>query len=699
MAAFFSKDRRPNTKPRKSKTSSWKDICPLVGSKPLQVLPQLSEVDEPIPTPLPSPSPSTSSSTFHSSQTSCSSLAPPASPLAKRRSPIDVKDIRLAKAGEKRSSKPRPVGWTGVEGFSLDDAFLLASTTPPRPAPSPPTTPSPARTHSRSASYDADTSSTSSCSPDSFNISFTKMGLTFDFPTPPRTSTSTTSSCSSGSASSCGLPITPGSSDDEFMISTPTSTSSHVPNPPMPKFNVKRASIKPLVISNKSMPNLSIIPTEDEERDEDDCVIITTAYTSDTEADDEEAEESDSEWYANEFASILSLCTPLPPTTTPSPTSRPDSQYLFTASNKPCRRSSVVLPETPSTATFLAIGPSAQLDPTFPVRVKRKCAFRVPSRPPPPVPAKDIVVEAPAKSPLMISIPERVRPPPRMSVPADITNDLYEFLSPEVDNGDSDRHLSTLVFDRPSTPVSEGSVYSHPSVRDRVLVSPTSSDTFSEFAYYYSSAAGVVDSPHPSLNALGMMSPVDLGLTFCTQDREDGAPIPETPIGCMYSPILARKSSAGSLTRKTSAGSLRRSSVVGAWTQCSGEPTRALRSRWSTSTLGSIAERQREPMSASSRILRFQFGAASRSRKSKDLNTPTSPQQHTKKNSISFAHLRSTSTSTPSSSLTKRVLATRGSVDSFGAGKSDSGESSSGESSKSEGLRRKPIPVEMFLRA
>ncbi|KAF5318620.1 hypothetical protein D9619_010970 [Psilocybe cf. subviscida] len=199
------------------------------------------------------------------------------SSLKAKRRHANVSDIRIAR------NMP-------VHDQSDLEAALLTS---PRPAPSPPSTASP--------------------SPDSFE-------LTFQFPHPP-TATSPTSilgyyACES--PSSDGMPLTPSTSDDEHAR-------------PVQAINPRRISIHPLVINKHSQRIFSEIEQQKED-----------TYDSDA--------ESDSEWYTREFSKIISLRSPVPASFPQQNTAaRRDSLFVDADDTlKASRRESKALPPTPS---------------------------------------------------------------------------------------------------------------------------------------------------------------------------------------------------------------------------------------------------------------------------------------------------------------------------------------------------------------
>jgi len=386
--------------------------------------------------------------------------------------------------------------------------------------------------------------------------------------------------------------------------------------------------------------------------------------------DDMQAEDSDVdsdvEWFAKDISDVVTLASPLPPSfpqSTSDPRARPDS-ILPPPRRTGRSRHSKPLPSVPrlsvqSTSSQLRPFPSAQLDPTFPQRRK---SFLLPDRPPPPPPIQitrcstatmereteellaqlasaalssgflgtglsavsDGLCMTPSAPPtpssaFVVSLPNCSRPPPRMSVPADIfdlsdeaphtpgatAELLVEILSENEVDIDND-----LIQVWPSTPHS-ASIYSQTSMSAGSLPgSPTSAFSFE----MDTSQIGV------SMDADSELQPT---------------------------------------------------------------PERTLRSRWSSSTLGS--QMDREPASASW-MTRFNLSPSKRG-KGKSSPVPSSPPG---RSSPPKSPLSPAKRSFELQRLERR--------DSSSSRLSDS-RSDSGDSTASSGLRRKPIPVEMFIRA
>ena len=321
-----------------------------------------------------------------------------------------------------------------------------------------------------------------------------------------------------------------------------------------------------------------------------------------------ESDDSDSEWYSREFQKILNVS----PSPSPVKPSRPESTLL--GAQMPLR-----------SKRFSRGFPSSQLDPAFPRSLRR-----APSMP--------------------------ARPPPRSSIPMDLTEDddegvilEYYYSSPSA----SESSCSSGSSDGSSP----GSLYSQPSPREE--------DEW-EFDFNIEFGEGYDEFTVPQL-PLAMLptSPIDLD-----------AGLEE---------LRARQQH---------------------------EPSHALRSKWSSSTLGddqhiSPSRKLKAYFSGNSAI-----GASSRRRGSKSSSaSPKSPGLVRRFTPLSGAP-RSTVQPIPSTPSPKSPRYDYQMMTMMGAGvkrrgstttmSSDAGsvESAlSGSSTSSSGLRRKPIPVEMFLRS
>ncbi|KAG5653730.1 hypothetical protein H0H81_010987 [Sphagnurus paluster] len=517
------------------------------------------------------------------------------------------------------------------------------------------------------------------------------------------------SSCSSTSpeSRSTGLPTTPSSSDDEFFSYYSS---------PLPSFNARRVSIKPLVITkhhsmsspSENFPSISTSPFKNANE--------TTALSPLFEENTDE-EESDSEWYNQEFSKILTLCSPLPPI---AQKSRPESL---------CVPSSSTSSTPPKTTTTRPRGfPSAQLDPAFPRRRSRI----IPTYPPPPVPVVPEHLRSPPATPpkpsrarcnaLTLTPPPVRRPPPRSSIPADcvLVDETFTF------SDDTASTFSLSLYDSSPSPAaaeSPKSFYSQQSFQlpasplpPSFPSTPVHSSTEFDFPVgvdeHEIQFAMDMDMDRPMLLPLSLpTSPIDLARDIATGlEALRAAPQPQHPSPATHDANVV------TAPARTSTKQQRRRPDADS-------DSRELRSRWSSSTLGSIHEEHARRTGTSSGLggaasakLRAVFGALPASpgpktvrmrtsRRSDSVSgagsaipqtpvTPTSPAPGKR-----FRHARRESDVmalgygyVPVVSPLRRRGSTSPSV-------SDAGSEESASSAGSSGLRRKPIPVEMFLRS
>ncbi|KAH9932320.1 uncharacterized protein B0H18DRAFT_1208606 [Fomitopsis serialis] len=684
MNSLFASNRiLPSLKRRSRVHSKSETLTTPTRGTSLEILPELEEEEE------------------AQARPSCSSTHSAPAHAHKRSNTPSHLCINVGDAAERKRSSRRVV-LTGAEGLTFEDFFPACSAPkPPRPAPAPPL-------------YDAEASRTASPmgeSPlDSIDLRFSGLGISLDFPSPPlervsisaspsqsplaarrrghsptpSVASTVTSHTSSSSGSSAGFSsprlrrelMTPPTSDDDSLPATPTRP--HLMRAPTCKSH--RAS----VLFAKSMPDLS---------------------KSSAESDGESDVESDVEWYARDISDVVTLSTPLPPSfpavlvapTSKDPKARPDSIMPLKRS-----RLSKPLPTVPRLSIQTAdapakTSPSAQLDPTF-MQARRRRSFLIPDRPPPPPPIRITPCASSSSPPTSSSLSPTAsemeacteellaelasaalnsgflgtgfaaphtpgpwsagttpttpssaffvphsasssRPLPRMSLPTDIWDDLAE----------DEAALPELVVDasvspEPATPQSV-SVYSQPSNgRSAGSASPASSFSFDvDVSFVDGSSTPVVDADLPAA--------------------------PDSP-----------------------------GSDAPAF-----EQERVLRSRWSSSTLGSQVQAEREAFGWISRLTLSPTKKASAARRAPPSPSPKSPT----KTMSAFVLQSPRSPTRPAN--TKRY----GYVDSPASGHGNQrglerrgssvsrmSESSadSGCSSRSEGLRRKPIPVEMFIR-
>ncbi|KAI0777318.1 hypothetical protein BD413DRAFT_609700 [Trametes elegans] len=637
MASLFSTNRiLPNLK-RRARPTNKSEASPS-KAKPLHILPNLAEEDEAPNRPSCSSVSSVPSASHHTRlPTSCATIGG---------RPTADQVIHI-----KRES--RRVVLTGVEGLSFDD-FFPPSSAPRVRTPSPPPverTPSPPV---RSAS-----SSPSSQSPlDDIDLRFSGLGISLDFPPPPLASVRTPSRSFSSSSrrelsptpSSASSDISSSYSSPKTPCTTPPTSDDESPYKSRlaraPTFKSQHAS----VFFMKSMPDLGE-------------PVRKSSFAS-TVDDDSILEEL--EYIARDISEVISLSTPLPATfpTTPTTSSidaraRPDSVMPAPRKQPGHSRISKPLPVVPRISIQdSSAHPSAQLDPTFPL--KRR-SYLVPTRPPPPPPmpksptatmeqateellaelanaalgagfmGTELVVPHDAylsadsmpptpSSQFIVRSPSPLRPPPRSSIPADIHDSGEEspvelMVRPEL-----------TVPQWPSTPQSI-SVYS------QMTDASPSTSPLSSFEFN-------IDVSHV--------------LNHC-----------EEASAALEASRLRRTPSSSSMATHE----------------------RTLRSRWSTSTLGSLADGSSH---GPSWLPRFNL---SPSKKGKGKSSPTpaagaAPLQ--RKNAVKAGHGAKRSVDSDRG-LTRR--------DSRASRMSESSASDSGESTMSNGLKRKPIPMALLATA
>ncbi|KAF8067679.1 hypothetical protein FPV67DRAFT_1607633 [Lyophyllum atratum] len=672
VTSFFSRDVFLRRQARASKRPTHTKLCPSTSAinKPLPMI--VEEDDEPRSSVSRSPSPGQHIASLSAGGTQTAGVK-----SKRRHANLSVSDIRLARTALVHDDSD----------FAQQNPGLLSA---PRPAPRPPIcfTPSPEP------------------SPDPFSLKFSDVSLRFPHPPIPTPSSasfdhyrtgseSPTPSMSSSSSTSpesrsAGLPTTPSSSDDEF---------SSYYSSPLPSFNPRRVSIKPLVITKH---NPSTIPGDSI------CSISSSALEPSKSLDEHsDAEESDSEWYNREFSNILTLCSPLPPNFTQN--SRPDSicvSQISPSSETPTQTSS-----TPSQKF-----PSLQLDPAFPRR--RRSRVSIPNYPPPPVPTLPEHLRSPPSTPAKTSIPRSNtltvtppplrRPPPRSSIPADciLVDETFTFS----DDGasfsfslyDSSPTTSTPFADSPKSCYSQQSFQSpYPSPFPSSFPStPTSfpSSAEEEFDFLVEDIEFEGDLDSSMMLPLSLpTSPIDLEADIAT-GLEELRSAPRSQYQRMgISDARATTTSPAPALPALSAG----------------DDSRELRSRWSSSTLGSIREEHARRSGlglAASAKLRAYFGSPSPKTKA------TSPSSRRSGSSVSgMGSVVPTTPLSPTSPAKRFGHARRESdVAAIGYGSpsqglrrsgsvtpsvSDAGSDESSSSSGSSGLRRKPIPVEMFLRS
>ncbi|KAH9887326.1 hypothetical protein C8Q73DRAFT_713585 [Cubamyces lactineus] len=635
MASLFSHNRiLPNLK-RRSRSTAKSDA----KAKPLHILPNVTEEDE-------QPTRHSCSSTSSVPSANHHSRLPASCATVAGRPTLD-EVIHI-----KRDS--RRVVLTGVEGLTFDDFF------PPSSAPRVRTPSPPPQTRIPSPPLRSAASSPASESPlDDINLRFSGLGISLDFPPPPsatiraasrsfsrrREQSPTPSNASSDVSSAESSPspktpcTTPPTSDDESHCKSNLARA--------PTFKSQRASI----LFMKSMPDLG--------------EPVRKTSISSTVDDDSILEEL--EWIARDVSEIITLSSPLPPTFPATPTespvdlrARPDSVMPPPRKQTGTGRSRAskplpIVPRISIQESPVSPGPSPQLDPTFPL--KRR-SYLVPSRPPPPPP----VPKSPTTA--MEQATEELL--------AELANAALGagFLGTEL-TVPQDGYLSAESL--PPTPSSQFIVRSPSPLRPlpRSCIPDDVNDMSDE------SPVELLVPSNPA--AFGWpTTPQSISVySQVTDSSPPTSPLSSFDFEVDVSHVMHHREQASAALENSSA--LHRSpsaiSLV--------PPERTLRSRWSTSTLGSLAENSSH--SATSWLPRFTL-SPSKKGKGKPAS-PVSPHLQ-RKNAVKAGHGAKRSVDSDSG-LTRR--------DSRASRMSES--SDSGESTTSSGLKRKPIPIALLAAA
>ncbi|TFK39307.1 hypothetical protein BDQ12DRAFT_735071 [Crucibulum laeve] len=659
VSNFFSRDAMLKRQARTARSRKATLI-----SKPLHII---QEEDEPRASSSRSPSPYASTSASSNQK-------------AKRRhANVLVSDIRIARDAPAH-----------LDTEEQDDSLLSA----PRPAPRPPTSPVP--------------------SPDSFRLTFTDVSFKFPHPPLPTPSSdrhscvsptpSMSSSCSSSSpeSDSMGLPTTPSSSDDEFSL-------------PSPRFNPRRAAIKPLVIIKHSSS-----PPQDSPISHLESYHIKPTSPPPSPLSDSDSE-SDSEWYTREFSKILTLCSPIPPSF-PTQNARPESMFIPPA----------VMPASPKPTGY----PSGQLDPAFPRKRlsherKRSIPKYAPPPPPvPPIPAHFRSNSISRRNSCSKTLPTTVRrPPPRSSVPADF------------DLADDESAFSFSMYADPESPTSAYSQQSFSSGGQEIEFPVDDLKFEMDMDYQLMLPLSLPGSPidleadiaHgleelrrgvPELSVTEFVLEEEQKEAEQAQEvyvREEVQSHPLTPV--VEEPQEEEEQAQDVFTSSSPcpipaspafSGSSAYSFIYPS--PCSSPipfdspydaidlPERGLKSKWSSSTLNSIREEHELRGAAKLRLYFGGGGSPSKTKRtSKKLpQTPTSPAFSFSSSGHSPSPLSGKGRQSSRRESDVMVIGygqtvgvrRRGSINSV----SDAGSETSTSSSGSNGLRRKPIPVELFVR-
>jgi hypothetical protein len=365
--------------------------------------------------------------------------------------------------------------------------------------------------------------------------------------------------------------------------------------------------------------------------------VIATAEPPESYSD---SEEEDPEWIAQDMKDFLTLSASMHPNVIGS---SPDEGSAMTRPE-----SFISTPRTSkrySTVIYPSLGPNAQLDPTFPFHHREKSLYPpVPTRPPP--------------------LPPKF-PSPHLTASSFKPSTVSLNLKPA---------SSSTPSRSPSTHLSRPP----PRVSIPVDVDELMQMDFDDFDLLEEDLkGGLLDAPYSPTGFDYYLSPTTL-LGFDPEDFPKRVPyspghaLPDTPLTQMYEPESAFR-------RQMTSASVSSSSN-----------RQHLRSRWSTSTLSSISIQQSP---TSSWMSKFTL----RTKKYKSPSVPSMPAPlHTTKPTKQEKQRKLTGSNLMPAhdrlELGERRIDRRDS-------RSSRTSSDSAESSSSAGIRRKPIPVEIFMKA
>ncbi|KAG1734006.1 hypothetical protein EDB19DRAFT_1182994 [Suillus lakei] len=485
----------------------------------------------------------------------------------------------------------------------------------------------------------------------------------------PRSPALSASSSTDDCNSSADMPATPGASDDEDICELRL---------PSPRLRPKRITIRPLCIT-KTRSIVDDVPEKD----------------TDTQPEEIQEEEDEYDFYTRQFQDFISLYSPLPspaPVSAPVP-ARPDSIILSpevapkvpVEAPKPRGRSrfSKALPLLPlPTPPPTTLPPVPQLPASVSAAIRRKRVVPpMPMYPPPPPPTES-------------------RPPPRMAVPSDIEDDI---LFEEEEEPARAIVIEQVWFD------DEESIYSQPSfvpAQDIHPISPAVQETpMNEM--YLPRASTDSDAPRSSLDSFSSSSSQSHSSFSSNSEEEERCPI--SPFSFPPTPRPeSEKTHQHHLRSRWSCSTI--SSLAAEPPRTILSPLRGVFGSKAKAKLGLGSRRAPPPplpIMSPPRARGSPSGSPLRTRTNTNANTPTQNQSNgqTRPYKMPLTRMVFPTTpsppSTPSTPTSNRVIHirrqnSRSSTNSSSAW-SDCGSSESGGSGS--GLRRKPIPVEMFLRA
>ncbi|KAH6887820.1 hypothetical protein BKA70DRAFT_1332523 [Coprinopsis sp. MPI-PUGE-AT-0042] len=369
--------------------------------------------------------------------------------------------------------------------------------------------------------------------------------------------------------------------------------------------------------------------------------FIDSSSSSDSESDNE----SDSEWYTRELSQVVTVSAP---SSSHTQNSRPESMFLGSS-----KRESTVLPQKRASKRYIPKLPATSTT----------CSLASIQ-----APLSQAWTSPQLLSPFPSSPASSHRPPPRNSVPADFEFDdeassVFSFAMYQVEIDERDAARASSFYGSEAVYGDNEEDYGSP--LDPTL--PTDSKN--------SAAFPVPTSPLPPV----------------LEDSEEDEQIIEIPAEQPFErpTSLVSRSSRWSFGTASPARSFNHGHELGKPAANTFDEERVLKSKWSSSTLASVREDHEKR--ASSR-LKLSFLGASPSKKRSSTSgakipaTPLSPMSFMKKRS-----------SLPISAFTSPTQGVRrmGSSSTM----SDAGSIETTSSTASNGLRRKPIPIELFLRA
>lgn len=427
---------------------------------------------------------------------------------------------------------------------------------------------------------------------------------------------------------------------------------------PTPKFNPRRSGIYSLTTLK---PCASTHPSP----------ITSEEESSDSDSDSE----SDSEWYLNELSKVLTISTP---SAAPAQKARPDSIFIAPPPNRSSPSSFQLEPLCPKKRRSKQFHlPTCPLPlPAIPVHL-RNVSHLVPSAPvSPPSPFASFSAEC---SP--------IRPPPRSSVPTDL------------DESDFDDDSSVFSFgvqhsnDKGAAVLDEAEFHidlDYPMMLPLSLPG-TPIDLEADFV------SGLQELRLRSATAIAFPSPLapvreqseETVCPYAFPPAARSATYPRSPIRDSWASFYVSQPPSAAIPITCPLSAQASACIQSPVEECftvNGEMA-ALKSKWSSSTLGSIREEHESIRSSKIGI----FSSKKHQRISSKVSgkSPTSPKLSSPISS------KKQSTQQKAQAAVSRAMA---GVTRHKRQTSETSDAGSDGGSKTHGLRRKPIPLELFLR-